>query len=55
MNYNRVRGFLQNMDYDTIDYCGCGLTAIDLKLCMLLIDGIYKFDHFVNYNLAVFF
>ncbi len=30
--------FLQNMDSDTINYCGCGLTAMYLKLCMQVLN-----------------
>ncbi len=26
------------MDFDVIDYCGCGLTAINLKLCMQAVN-----------------
>ncbi len=37
VNYN-LAVFFQNMDFDTIDYCGCGLTTIYLKLCMQVED-----------------
>ncbi len=40
------------MDSDAIraiDYCGCGLTAIDLKLCMQVVDTYsYRLMTFAN-------
>ncbi len=35
--YN-LAGFFKNMDYDEINYCGCGLTVINLKLGMQVVD-----------------
>ncbi len=34
-----IFGFIQNKAFDAINYCGYGLTAINLKLCMQVEDS----------------